>query len=175
MRKIFAFAAAALVSAALPLMAIQPQDVPDIPVQPQSQIPHLPRLASAQQQVTGTVSDVDASTGSLSLASATGTLKLHFPPPALRDVHRGDPITAEYAFTREGERSNRAYDAPAGAGEHQMTGTVSEVNHDTGWLQVKTGDTMLQLPFPREAVRDLKTGDRITIDLAFAKGVPIAR
>jgi hypothetical protein len=175
MRKICAFAAAAIVSAALPVMAIQPQEVPDVPAQPQSQIPHLSRLASPQQEVSGRVSEVNPSTGSLSVASAAGTLKLHFPPQALRGVHKGDPITAEYAFMREGERPTRAYDAPAGAGEHQMTGTVSEVNHDTGWLQVKTGDTLLELPFPREAVRDLKAGDRITIDLAFAKGTPIER
>jgi hypothetical protein len=175
MRKICAVVAAVIISTALPALAIQPHDVPDIPVQPQPRMPQLLRHASAQQQVSGNVSEVNPSTGALTLASAVGTLKLHFPPQALRDVHKGDAITAEYAFTKEGEHQTRAYDAPAGAGEHQMAGTVSEVNHDAGWVHVKSGDTTLQLPFPREAVRDLKIGDRITIDLAFAKGIQLSK
>ncbi len=54
-------------------------------------------------------------------------------------------------------------------GEHQMTGTISSINHDKGTVDVKTAEETLKLHFPPQAIRDLKQGDRITVQLGFFK------
>jgi hypothetical protein len=43
--------------------------------------------------VTGRVVDVDPSSGRLVVNAEGKTWKLHFPPPALRDIHRGEAVT----------------------------------------------------------------------------------
>ena len=48
--------------------------------------------------MTGTVSQLDQSTGKLTLDTETGQLKLHFPPSSLQRVKEGDQITVQLAF-----------------------------------------------------------------------------
>lgn len=134
-------------------------------VRPPAQEPAL------QQQVTGTVADITADKGLLALTAPDGVLKLHFPPGSIRDVRIGDTITVQYAIAKAGASagSMRAYDAPAGLGEHKMTGTVLMVDHEKGGLQVKTDETVLALRFPPAALQNLNAGERITIDLAYSK------
>ena len=55
-------------------------------------------------------------------------------------------------------------------GEHRMTGTVADINHNSGQLTLKTDAANLQLHFPPQALGDVKQGDRITAQLAFVKG-----
>jgi hypothetical protein len=178
MKKVYGLAlAAALVAAAtLPAGAIEPQEgtggAPQkMPAQPSTELQQPAKPTGTQQRVSGTVSVIDTSKGSLALRSPDGVLKLHFPPHAIRDLKKGDTITAQYAFSKGNapEGSVRAFDVPNGLGEHRMPGIVSKVDHEKGWLHVKSGEHTLELYFPPQMVRDLKTGDRITVDLAFSK------
>lgn len=127
--------------------------------------------ADGHQSVTGTITKVKQSAGTLTVRSSNGTLKLHFPPEAVRGLKKGDAITVQYAFTTAAnpEGTTRSYDMPKGSGEHQMTGTVSRVNDRTGWMSVKTDHGTLQLRFSAGQLEHVKSGDRVTVDLAFSR------
>jgi hypothetical protein len=65
--------------------------------------------------------------------------------------------------------------AAAGAkhqGEHSMTGTVTDVDPQTGKLSLDTGVGELELHFPPQALKDVKEGDQLTVYLGFSKGAP---
>src|SRR5207249_2461246 len=131
--------------------------------------PHTELQPAASHRVTGTVKAVDQKNGLLALSASEGTLKLHFPPRSLHNLKKGDTITAQIAFAKTGtEGSTRAYDVPNGLGEHRMTGTVSKLDREKGFVRVKTHESTLDLYFPPQMVRNLKQGDRITVDLAFS-------
>jgi hypothetical protein len=55
-------------------------------------------------------------------------------------------------------------------GEHDMSGTVTKVDHKSGMVYLKTGAGSLNLHFPPDTVKDLKKGDKISVHLAFKKG-----
>jgi hypothetical protein len=48
--------------------------------------------------MSGTVTDVDHTTGMLSLNTHEGELKLHFPPNAVKTVKTGDTLTVSLGF-----------------------------------------------------------------------------
>lgn len=174
MKKVYGLAVAAVFVAAagLSVQAVEPQggSGPGAPMRGKEMQQMAAPQASAQQQVTGNVSEITPSKGLLTLASAGGPLKLHFPPPSIGDVKKSDQITVQFAFAKGGAEAQRAYDAPNGLGEHRMTGALTKVDHTTGWIHLQTDQATLQLPFPPQTVHNLKTGDPITIDLAFSKG-----
>jgi hypothetical protein len=63
--------------------------------------------------------------------------------------------------------------AAAGAkpqGEHAMSGTVTDIDHDTGKLSLNTQVGELDLHFPPQSVKDVKEGDQLTVHLSFSKG-----
>jgi hypothetical protein len=55
-------------------------------------------------------------------------------------------------------------------GEHSMSGTVTDIDHQTGLVSLKTGPGELQLHFPPQAIKDVKEGDQLTVHLGFSKG-----
>jgi hypothetical protein len=55
-------------------------------------------------------------------------------------------------------------------GEHAMSGTVTDIDHKTGKLSLKTGVGELDLHFPPEALQEVKEGDQITVHLGFSTG-----
>ncbi len=61
-------------------------------------------------------------------------------------------------------------DTPGMLGEHDMTGTVQQLDHKKGTfaLQTKGGPT-LHLHFPADQLKDVKDGDHITVHLGFTK------
>ena len=121
------------------------------------------------QVLAGKVSEVDHGTGLLTLASPAGDLKLHFPPASLEGVKQGDQLTVRYAFARGALGAQLKHSSPTGLGLHRMTGTVTQVDQPKGWIQVQVDPGTLQLPFPAKVVRQLKTGEQVSIDLAFAR------
>jgi hypothetical protein len=127
--------------------------------------------AGSSEEVSGTVAEIDHSTGALALASRGGTLKLHFPPSSISEIKQGDTITAWLAIEKAAAPagSTRAYDAPIGSGQHRMTGVVGQIRPARGWVSVKSGDTELDLRFTPEALKDLNPGDSVVVDLAFTK------
>jgi hypothetical protein len=127
------------------------------------------------QVLAGNVSEIDHSNGLLTLASPAGHAKLHFPPASLVAVRNGDAITVQYAFARGPLGEQLAYSSPAGLGQHRMIGTVTQVDHTSGWIQVQTEPGTLRLPFPAKVVRQLKAGDQVSIDLAFDRWIPPRR
>jgi hypothetical protein len=65
--------------------------------------------------------------------------------------------------------------AAAGAkhqGEHAMSGTVTDIDPQTGKLSLNTGVGELELHFPPQALKDVKEGDQLTVYLGFSKGAP---
>lgn len=55
-------------------------------------------------------------------------------------------------------------------GEHSMSGTVTDIDHQTGKLSLNTGVGELDLHFPPQALKDVKEGDQLTVHLGFSKG-----
>jgi len=126
-------------------------------------------------EMTGTVTDIDHNKGLLSFRSTQSdlpTLKLHFPPASIRNLKDGDRITVAMALANRGGTGTSAYDMPKRAneaGEHTMSGTVTDVDRDKGLLSFKTDEGTLKLHFPPDQVKNLKDGDRISVQMAFWK------
>lgn len=55
-------------------------------------------------------------------------------------------------------------------GEHSMSGTVTDIDHQTGKLSLDTGVGELDLHFPPPALKDVKEGDQLTVHLGFTRG-----
>jgi hypothetical protein len=54
-------------------------------------------------------------------------------------------------------------------GEHHMDGTVTKVNHDTGFVTVKTHEGSLRLHYPPKSIKDVENGTRIRLYLGFSE------
>ncbi len=54
-------------------------------------------------------------------------------------------------------------------GEHSMSGTVTDIDHTTGLLSLKTEAGELELHFPPQALKEVKEGDQLTVHLGFSK------
>jgi hypothetical protein len=55
-------------------------------------------------------------------------------------------------------------------GEHAMSGTVTDIDPQTGKLSLNTGVGELELHFPPQSLKDVKEGDELTVYLGFSKG-----
>lgn len=54
-------------------------------------------------------------------------------------------------------------------GSHSMSGTVTDVDSQTGMIDVNAGGHALKLHFPPSSLSDVKTGDKITLHMSFSK------
>lgn len=54
-------------------------------------------------------------------------------------------------------------------GSHKMVGTVDGIDYAKGMLTLKSGAPDMRLHFPADAIKDLKNGDTITVDLGFTR------
>jgi hypothetical protein len=174
MKTLLAITMTIVAAAALPAVAIVPEaEVGGVPLFKRigTDIPPTLHQVDAQQRVSGTVADINQEKGLVALTSADGPLKLHFPPQSIRGVRIGDSIVVQIAIAKADapEASTRAYDAPAGLGQHRMTGTVLMVDHDKGGLQVKTNESILFLRFAPRKLQDVNVGERIIVDLSYSK------
>jgi hypothetical protein len=123
------------------------------------------------QKVTGKVEDVDHATGLLTLKQPAGDVKLYFPPASLESIQKGNQVTVRYAFARGTHGEQAKHSSPAGLGQSRVTGTVTAVDEPAKrWIQVKADAGTLQMPFPANVVHQLKIGDQVNIDVAFARG-----
>ena len=129
-------------------------------------------LTTYEHQVKGPIVMIDHRTGSVHLDVPDGPMKLHFPPTAVRDLEEGDSITAQFTVNKwspESKGAVRAFDMPAGRGAHRMTGTVTKVDQETGWIQVQSGEHLLELCVPGAALGTLSKGELVAVDLAFSR------
>jgi hypothetical protein len=67
------------------------------------------------------------------------------------------------------QETQREMKASSAMGMHDMSVTVTEVDHKTGIVDVETGSMKLKVHFPAASVADLKKGDKITLHLGFSK------
>jgi hypothetical protein len=127
-----------------------------------------------RHRVIGTVTDIDHETGKMSLAANGTTYRLHFPPSAVKNVTKGERLAVTSAFALPDKplaaddkmKRQAAGDQPTKAG-HWMTGTVTDVDTAKGTIGVKTDDALLTLHFAPDAVREVRTGEKIAVELAF--------
>jgi len=54
-------------------------------------------------------------------------------------------------------------------GAHEMTGTISSIDHKSGVVKLESKPHDMELHFPPTAIKDLKRGDKITVQLSFKK------
>lgn len=54
---------------------------------------------AASHTMDGTVTKVDAKKGWVDVKTSEGSMKLHFPPPALANVKKGDSVTVELGMS----------------------------------------------------------------------------
>ena len=54
-------------------------------------------------------------------------------------------------------------------GEHHMDGTVTKVNHLTGFITVKTEEGSMRLHYPPKSIKDIKDGNKIRLYLGFSE------
>ena len=131
-------------------------------------------------QVNGLVSHLNHKNGMMSVRAGAHQLELHFPPSLLEDVKEGDKVLVELAFEPllkaeqppQTVQQQHAFDAPEFPGMqglHTVRATIARIDHDTGKVEVNTVKGALTLYFPKHSVDDLNDGDRISVDLAFAK------
>jgi len=58
-----------------------------------------PAAAAGRHVMEGRVTKVDAKRGWIDVKTSEGSMKLHFPPPALEGVKAGDSVSVEIAMT----------------------------------------------------------------------------
>ncbi len=83
-------------------------------------------------------------------------------------------LTASFGFVGAPHTAQSAEATPAAteggyAGEHEMTGKVTKIDHKTGMVNVSTALGKLDLHFPPPSIADLKKGDEITVRLGYKK------
>lgn len=54
-------------------------------------------------------------------------------------------------------------------GEHHMDGTLTKVNHRTGFVTVKTEEGSMHLHYPPKSIKELKNGDKIRVYLGYSE------
>jgi hypothetical protein len=54
-------------------------------------------------------------------------------------------------------------------GEHHMDGTVTKVNHHTGFISVKTAEGSMRLHYPPKSIKDIKDGNKIRLYLGYSE------
>jgi len=89
--------------------------------------------------------------------------------PAL--AQQAQPASANASAPPAKVESKPAQDVKA-VGEHEVVGTVTRINHTTGHLDLATKAATLKLHFSPAAIEHLKSGDRISVQLAYVNGLP---
>lgn len=58
---------------------------------------------------------------------------------------------------------------PMEMGEHHMDGTVTKVNHHTGFMTIKTAEGAMRLHYPPKSIKNVKDGNKIRVYLGFSE------
>ena len=64
-----------------------------------------------------------------------------------------------------GARAGAATRTAGFAGQHQMTGTVTDIDKSAGRVTLNAEGQQLQLHFPQQALQRIDRGDRVTVSL----------
>jgi osmotically-inducible protein OsmY len=82
----------------------------------------------------------------------------------------GPGYSREYGTSIGREPASMTAEQPSMAnmkGVHTMSGQVTSVDHDSGKLSLKTHEGTLDLHFPPSALKDVKRGDQLNVELGF--------
>ncbi|HYD48776.1 MAG TPA: hypothetical protein VEB21_10530 [Terriglobales bacterium] len=130
----------------------------------------------AHNHVTGRIASIDRDRRLLILDTTDyGQLTLTFQPNDLLDAQIGSTVTAELGLWPGSlhEEPLRAGDAPVepkvAKNDRAMTGSITEIDHNTGVIDVATDRGPLQLAFANRAIAPLRVGDRVTVEIDFNK------
>lgn len=78
------------------------------------------------------------------------------------------PALAEQGYGGNWHDKNMASDSKE-MGEHHMDGTVTKVNHRTGFITVKTDEGSMRLHYPPKSIKDVKDGNKIRLYLGYTE------
>ncbi len=134
-----------------------------------------------QHRISGTITAINHKTGVIDVKTTEAALQLHYPPKYIHRLKKGEKITVDLAYAKIGETTGTASASKkteraekehfrGERAEHWMTGQVTSVNAKTGMVDLKTAEAALALQFPPASIKDLKTGDRIAVQLAYQTG-----
>jgi BON domain-containing protein len=85
-------------------------------------------------------------------------------PPASRAAgHRDASQPAHSTRTEAAGSASPTSNAPIA--RHSAVGQVITIDHDTGKITLRTDDGMLDVHVPPESVRDVNSGDQLTVDI----------
>jgi hypothetical protein len=70
-----------------------------------------------EHAMTGTISEIDHSEGTLTLKTAKEELHLHFPPAAIKDYKEGDQVTVQLGIAKAGAQTGSQGSAATGKAE----------------------------------------------------------
>jgi hypothetical protein len=133
------------------------------------------RAEKAEHRMIGTVGNIDRDKGRFDLLTKEATLKLNFPPSAVRSLKDGETATVELAYVKlpvkESETSQKAYDATEAAerGAHWRKGTVEHLNPQTGVFDLKSASGTTQVHFPPSKIANLGDGDQVAVKVAITQ------
>jgi Cu/Ag efflux protein CusF len=65
-----------------------------------------------------------------------------------------------------------AHDLKGAMGEHVMTGTITKIDHEKGTITLDTQAAPLALHFPPSALKDMKEGDRVAVEMSISRTLP---
>jgi len=98
-------------------------------------------------------------------AEATGNAIEHGAEATGHAIKRGAEATTDALGITKTDQER--YEANA-RGEHRFTGKVTAVDHDTGLVTLATSGNTLNLHFPKDSLKNVQTGDRLTVETAYA-------
>ena len=78
--------------------------------------------AQSKHTMQGEVTKVDAKKGWVNVKTSEGSMKLHFPPPALQNLKKGDQVTVELGLRDI---------SPAASGRTSRDGATKDTTKDT--------------------------------------------
>lgn len=120
-----------------------------------------------RHQVDATVSRVDRDAGVLLLKTDAGRLTLDAPAGAVSALQKGDALVLDIAVLRHPDPARIPRDKGS---DHPLlvrtlVADVAGVDRTVGLVALKTSAGALNVELPRTAIADIRTGDRLSVEL----------
>src|SRR3954471_6661690 len=103
MKRFYPLLTAVLLAAGLPTVALAQQTPAATGSTSRPSGNTLPENMKGQHTMTGTISHIDHSHGTVSLKTEKGPLVLYFPPEEIKDYKEGDKMAVHLAIAKESE------------------------------------------------------------------------
>ncbi|MGH7313710.1 MAG: hypothetical protein ACREJV_11090 [Candidatus Rokuibacteriota bacterium] len=104
---------------------------------------------------------------------SVATLALSAAPGLAGGADKGKSASGADSYKEQAADRDKAHPSASPAtgaadykGRHTMTGDVMQVDAEKGKLTLNTAEGTMELHFPPSALQDVKTGDRVSVELA---------